>query len=290
MTNPEYNVYLPIWNKSEPHFNFTDGQRQTFVGNDPWRVSHPDKKEAIHERASSCGAIIDVYENAIAVGSPKGTSDTFSNGVMGILMFFFGAAMSITLLTASSPGWFYLPPLIVIILCFIGLSIAIRTTFFSIRDFPILFNKLSRTVTISKPRRLSILKFWQPVVIDRMPTYSWEAVQARTYKTLQMMGETSRESYSLTLLCTDIESPNEFKDFTYIGYVETWNDAPLWRLWEHIRRYMEEDGPPLQPGETLRTTGTGKLPKFSQHLIDAAGGEPLSIEEIEKLTGFNHHP
>lgn len=123
-----------------------------------------------------------------------------------------------------------------------------------------------------------------------MKTYSWGCIHVRSYKHMQMMGETARESYNLTLLCADSDSPRTLKDFTYIGYVETWNDAPLWRLWEHIRRYMEEDGPPLQPGETLRTSGTGKLPEFPQHLIDAAGGEALSIEEIEQLTGFDHRP
>ena len=42
--NPEYDVYLPIWDKAEPWFEFSEGQRQTFVGNTPWRMALADKK------------------------------------------------------------------------------------------------------------------------------------------------------------------------------------------------------------------------------------------------------
>ncbi|WP_256254815.1 DUF6708 domain-containing protein, partial [Pseudomonas agarici] len=230
-----------------------------------------------------------VYPNAIAVGGPSGTSDTGSSGILGILLSIVGVVMGIVAITPfefdilSALALFFL--LVPSLYC---LSFFIRITFFSFRDLPALFNKASRTVTITKPRFISFLKFWQLGGIDRVVTYSWDTVHARTYKTLQMMGETARESYSLTLLCADPDNPRLFKDFTYLGHVESWEDATLWRLWEHIRRYMEEDGPPLQPDETLRTSGIGKLPQFPQHLIDAAGGEALSIQEIEQLTGFDH--
>ena len=173
-----------------------------------------------------------------------------------------------------------------LILGMYSFSFFVRLSFFNVRDTPVLFNRDSRLISIPKPRCLSFLRFWEPGSIQEILTYSWDSTHARTYKYTQMMGETARESFNLTLLCADQESPHVFKDFTYLGYVETWEDAPLWCLWEHIRRYMEEDGPPLQPGEMLRTSGFGKLPEFPQHLIDAAGGEALSVEEIEKLTGY----
>lgn len=283
--NPEYDVFLPVWDKPEPWFEFAEGQRQTYVGNNPWRLSLSNKKESIHAQASSCEAVVNIYPNAIAVGGPAGTSDTASNSVLGIIIFTVGFVLSCILLSLMSFSFVLLPPFFMLAISLLGLTFCLRTTFFSFRDLPALFNKKSRTVTITKPRSISFLKFWQSGGVGRRATYSWNAVQVRTYKTMQMMGETSRESFNLTLLCADPDNPHAFKDFTYLGYVETWEDAPLWRLWEHIRRYMEEDGPPLQPGERLRTSGFGKLPKFPQHLIDAAGGEALSIEEIEKLTG-----
>lgn len=286
--NPEYDVFLPVWDKPEPWFEFSEGQRETFVGTNPWRLSSSDKKEYIHSQASSCEAVVTVYPNAIAVGGPAGTNDIGSNGILGIAVFIVGVALSIMMLMVTRLHPFSLLVMFMLVPSLFGLSFAIRMTFFSFRDLPALFNKASRTVTVTKPRPVPFLKFWQPGTVDRVATYSWDAVQVRTYKTMQMMGETSRESFNLTLLCANPDNPHDFTDFTYLGYVETWEDAPLWRLWEHIRRYMEEDGPPVQPGEMLRMSGFGKLPKFPQHLIDAAGGEVLSIREIEKLTGFAH--
>jgi hypothetical protein len=99
-----------------------------------------------------------------------------------------------------------------------------------------------------------------------------------------MNGEIARDTYHLALLWGEEDNPRQFKNFAYIGYLGWWEDAMLWRLWEHIRRYMEEDGPPIQPGETLRTSGTGKLPKFPDHIIAAAGGPPMSPEEVDALS------
>ncbi|WP_256254620.1 DUF6708 domain-containing protein, partial [Pseudomonas agarici] len=229
-----------------------------------------------------------VYPNAIAVGGPAGVSEIAFMGILMITFLIIIIIFSIMILGFAAFDIFSAFIVLAIISGFYCLSFFIRMTFFSFRDLPTLFNRKLRTVSLSKPRHLSFLKFWQPAVVDRVITYSWDTVQARTYKILQMMGETAREPYSLTLLCADTDNPRLFKDFTYLGHVETWEDATLWRLWEHIRRYMEEDGPPLQPDETLRTSGIGKLPQFPQHLIDAAGGEALSIQEIEQLTGFDH--
>ena len=284
--NSEYDVFLPVWDQAEPWFEFAEGQRGTFVGNYPWRISPLDKKHSVHEQASTCGAVVSVYKNAIAVGGPVGTREMLFMGILMTMVSTLFCFIGVIMLMVFPSGWVSGPPLVLLVLGLYCFSFFIRLSFFNVRDMPVLFNRDSRLICISKPKHLSFLKFWEPGGIQEVMTYSWGSIHARTYKYMQMMGETSRESYNLTLLCADQANPRSFKDFTYLGYVETWEDAPLWRLWEHIRRYMEEDGPPLQPGEMLRTSGFGKLPKFPQHLMDAAGGEALSIDEIEKLTDY----
>lgn len=283
---PEYDVYLPVWDQAEPWYEFAEEQRQTFIGSNPWRVSFVDKKQRVHAQASSCGAVVNVYRNAIEVGGPAGSSEMLIMGVFMILLSVAGVVMGAILLAETRLDLFSFFSLLMLIPSLYSLSFFTRLSFFKPRDIPVLFNRESRLVSVSKPRHISFFRFWEPGVVQDVVTYSWDCIHSRSYKYTQMMGETSREAYNLTLLCADLDHPHKFKDFTYLGYVETWEDAPLWRLWEHIRRYMEEDGPPLQPGEMLRTSGFGKLPKFPQHLIDAAGGEALSAEEIEKLTDY----
>jgi len=63
-----------------------------------------------------------------------------------------------------------------------------------------------------------------------------------------------------------------------------WSDDYQVSLWEHIRRYMEEDGPPLQPGDKLRKINLNKVPEFPPEVVAAAGGPPLSEVELAQWT------
>ncbi|SEL93028.1 hypothetical protein SAMN05216604_1681, partial [Pseudomonas agarici] len=173
--NPAYEVYLPIWNQTEPWFEFAEGQRQTFVGGSPWRLTLPDKKEKIHAQASSCEAVVNVYPNAIAVGGPAGASEIAFMGILMILVSIAGVVMGVTLLMATRLDPLSILSLLMLVPSLYCLSFFIRMTFFSFRDLPTLFNRKFRTVSISEPRPLSFLKFWQPAVVDRVVTYSWDA-------------------------------------------------------------------------------------------------------------------
>ncbi|KAF1712639.1 hypothetical protein CSC70_00175 [Pseudoxanthomonas kalamensis DSM 18571] len=126
-------------------------------------------------------------------------------------------------------------------------------------------------------------KFWQKPGVGPVRTYRWEDVRARSYKLTEFTGSAGRESYLLALLWGEESDPRQCKEIITIGYKGWWEDELLWRLYEHIRRYMEEDGPPIQPGETLRTSGFGKLPAFPPEVIAKAGGPALSPEEVMKL-------
>ncbi|NWC11993.1 hypothetical protein HX776_24720, partial [Pseudomonas agarici] len=148
--NPEYEVYLPTWNQAEPWFEFSEGQRQAFVGGNPWRLTPLDKKEKIHAQANSCEAVVNVYPNAIAVGGPAGTSDTNSSGIFTILICIMVVVMSLVLLETTRLHPFSLLVLLILVPSLYCLSFFIRMTFFSFRDLPTLFNRKLRTVSISE--------------------------------------------------------------------------------------------------------------------------------------------
>ncbi|AEQ95560.1 hypothetical protein XOC_1377 [Xanthomonas oryzae pv. oryzicola BLS256] len=115
-------------------------------------------------------------------------------------------------------------------------------------------------------------------------TVAWETVQARTYKFNQLMGETMRDSYRLELWAPHPDDPKQLYARESIGYLGWYEDELLWRLYEHIRRYMEEDGPAIQPGETLRKRRTGRdLEPFNEEIMATVGGPALSREQVEVL-------
>ncbi|WP_261803399.1 hypothetical protein [Variovorax sp. PAMC26660] len=148
------------------------------------------------------------------------------------------------------------------------------------------FNRRTREVSISVLGRLRFWRFWERVGIDRVITTSWDELQARSYKIMQLTGESARDTHVLRLLWGERQNPRKLEGIALIGYLGWYEDAALWRLWEHIRRYMEEGGPAIQPGESLRTSGAGKLPELPAEVIAAAGGPASSVEEVARLAGL----
>lgn len=53
-------------------------------------------------------------------------------------------------------------------------------------------------------------------------------------------------------------------------------------LWEHIRQYMEEGGPPLQPNDELRKTDLSRVPTFPPEILVKVGGQPLDEAGIKQ--------
>ena len=56
----------------------------------------------------------------------------------------------------------------------------------------------------------------------------------------------------------------------------------LFQLWEHIRQYMEEHGPPIQPGEQLGP-GSGQPSPFPDKIIRKAGGKVYDLKQIQAM-------
>ena len=79
----------------------------------------------------------------------------------------------------------------------------------------------------------------------------------------------------------------EVRDHGLIDCQSHLEDEPLFQVSEHIRRYMEEGGPPIQPGERLRKPANNRKPmEFPPEVIAAAGGPALSEAEVKRLAGI----
>ncbi|WP_423368415.1 DUF6708 domain-containing protein [Burkholderia sp. LMG 32019] len=283
----DYRVLLPEWNQADPYFNKFPGKlANTRQGvTPPWRVASDDKRRPAHETASTCDSLLNIYPNAIEVGTPMGAGGKTVFLILGVLMGLLGAGGIGygAVLTLQEV------PVLGVVMCLVTLVFllfavfSLRMALFSPRDLPVLFNRKDRSVSFTPYVTPSFWRFWEKGGAGAVRTRAWDDVKVRSYKWTQFTGAAARESYFLSLLWGEAGNPRSCAEIVNFGYTGWWEDAMLWRLYEHIRRYMEEDGPPIQRGETLRRTGTGKLPTFPAEIIDAAGGAAIKVEGAVNL-------
>lgn len=281
-----YDVLMEVWNKPDPYF--TISWRFGLSRYDPWRLEPDDKKQPTHVLAGTRQSLIAVFPDAIAIGSPaaQGRFTTLWGALLIAGLFggwsfyafclvfteryfdFMGAAISLlgALLSAIFFWWTF------------------RRVFMTVSDWPIVFNRKTRQVTYLPVVIMPILKFWTSPVLQ-WRTASWDEVKVRTYKHLETNGGKSfHDSYDMVLLWGgEGGDPHALRECVGIGYQGYFEDELIWILWEHIRRYMEEDGPAIPPGEELRPKTLGRPVVYPPEVIEAAGGPPLDAEAVAKL-------
>lgn len=163
---------------------------------------------------------------------------------------------------------------------------AVKGWLCSPKDWPIIFNRKDRTVTWAPVIRFPFWKFWSTELKQQWRTASWDEVRVRSYKYREATtgGFSFHDSYSLFLLWGGANGdPRSLDQAVSIGYQGYFEDELMWMLWEHIRRYMEEDGPAIPHGETLREPAAGKPIVYPPEIIKACGGPPLSRAEVDRL-------
>lgn len=260
--------------------------------NSELKIRLPPIKEAGSERASSNGDVNVIYPNSIE------TTGHISN-VKGMGVFF-GLIFSIPCLMLlwldirtlqketfdSFSVLFSLINLLFLTGCFSFL----RADLFAYRDEPVLFNRTTRKVHVFRVRKKMTrpLSPW-PLTID---TYDWDCVHGEVGGGL-VPGKVALLRYKLYLAITDDPKSNEVIDRFFFGSPRNNPDENTW-LWEHIRRYMEEKGPALQPGEQFnaikgfshREAWTEYFPWLSPNLQEAKQKDGFWVITIAGLVGF----
>lgn len=286
-------VLAPVWDKPDPYFQVLDKLKPIVPpSKNPWRIAPDDKSQTTHLLARTRKCLVAIYPRAIAIGSPYAQNKKR----LGWFAVIFCSLVSAML------GFFAIQSLGADYDDFVGFSVSavgsvilalVSIWFFNFTvrmpsDWPILFNKVDRTVTFVRPVRPKFFKFWRFTNSD-VNTYPWDDVKVRSYKLLASnAGKSFHDSHWLVLLwgAQDEHGRNVVKDCVPIGYEGYFEDERLFQVWEHIRRYMEEGGPPIQPGEQLRKPANSRKPlEFPPEVIAAAGGPALSVAEVERLAG-----
>ena len=281
MSRPEYNALLPQWKGPETQFKISDALRALLNGSTS-RVTADDKKQPVHERASTCDSLLAVHPNAIQIGAPSGTGEMVGTGNTFALFSFGIMCLGIWMVPGRADVLGWILSLIMFSTGFLFFSHVVRITYLSPRDVPVVFNRKTREVSICLMGRVRFWRFWERAGIAAVITTQWEHLQARSYKIMQLTGEAARDTYVLRILWGEARDPHTLDGFAPIGYLGWYEDEMLWQLWEHIRRYMEEGGPAIPPGEHLRTSGAGKMPELPAGIITAAGGSAWSAEQVNR--------
>ncbi|UNE64547.1 DUF6708 domain-containing protein [Xanthomonas oryzae] len=285
----ESSFLLSEWREDEPYFKFGDKHKRTRPAQGrPWRVAPENKRLSVHKEPSTSNALLNVYPHAIEIGSPMGSEGGRIFGFIGMAASLGMSSFAVYFSFLMFKGGYLFTSLIfsaVAIAAIVGLIFFGNATLFSPRDLPILLNRKNRTVSFFDYKQPHVLKFWSAWGAGEVKTYSWDSLRARAYKWTVFTGSAARESYHLNFLFDDPSNPHLCQEIVTAGPAGWWEDGSLWQLYEHIRRYMEDDGPPIQAGESLRRGGLGKLPTFPPEVIAAAGGAPLSYEDAAKLAG-----
>lgn len=281
-----YDVSMEIWDKPEPYF-VIDG-RVRLARYNPWRLGLDDKKQRIHVLASTRESLLAVFPDAIAIGSSSALGKfttvwgALFVGVISSVCFLYAFYSSVT---AFTPNYVSATETLIFGLFAVLFSWwSFRRLFMSVSDWPVVFNRKTRQVTYLPAVIMPFLKFWKSP-ISKWRTASWDELKVRTYKHLDAnAGKSFHDSYDMLLLWGgEGGDPRALRECVGIGYQGYFEDELIWMLWEHIRRYMEEDGSPIQPGETLRPKNRGKPVIYPAELVAAAGGPALSTEVVDKL-------
>ena len=225
--------------------------------------------------ATTNGWVRDVYRDALEYT----TSDKSVRGVtflMGGGLTALGAVFGCTLFLKgilhaieNEPHWTDFVVSVPFLLVFLAVGLWAlrffgRLEFFKPLDLPILFDRQRRKVyrlveeldDKGKPTQRGRVQ-----VIE----HDWDDIVAEHGVTTYTTGSSASRQHTLALMVRD-KNPGDFTgdvtpdntppyvDGFLLGDAKTLSEFTTPRVWEHVRRYMNENGPPLPPGEQLADT------------------------------------
>ena len=289
-------VVVPEWEGDEPYFDVdfararSQGKAQVGVAQ-PRRIIEAADLNCVHTGPSSSDFVIAAYDGGIMVGGLRGSLGISVLAWFGLIPAFclilIGGYCVYVLGRIGDSAWDNFGFTLGVV--FAGLvSAAIGISSFSVlfrvlllmpSDFPVIFNKSTREVWVAVPKMPSFVRIFElsPVAFER---HSWSSLKPRTYRILEVTpgASSARWTYILTLVFGQEDDPRKVACETNIGFKGWGDDFELLQLWEHIRRYMNDEGPALSQGEEFKTFSTGRLPKFPDEAM-AALGRKLSESE-----------
>jgi hypothetical protein len=128
---------------------------------------------------------------------------------------------------------------------------AARLELFCPVDFPIIFDRKHRKVfRIFRETRPGLKGMFTPWPLH-CAEFDWDLIDAEHHATAMTTGSTIMRYNSLIFLVRKSASDPTIIDSFNIGSSAELGELLVSPLWEHIRRFMEEDGPALPPSASV---------------------------------------
>lgn len=217
------------------------------------------KNQAASSSVTSLGLIRQVYEHALEYSAR-------AEGMGGLIMLFglitatigLGGGYAILSRLLSRPqisiiGW--IVALAGVVLIFVGIFAAIKSVrleFFRPEDEPTIFDRKNRKVyriyRETHPGLKGLMRPW-PM---KKAVFDWDLIDCEHHATLMSTGSTISRLHSLIFVVRKSSTDSTVVATFPIGNGVQMGELTVPMVWEHIRRYMNENGPPLPPGEELK--------------------------------------
>lgn len=224
--------------------------------------------------STTCGWVRGIYPSALEyTTSAKGLRGvTFLIGGLGTAgLCSFAAWQFFGLIGRVANAGTLLPVVFLTTLLLIFLVVALwalrffaRLEFFHPIDLPILFDRQHRKVyrlaedldETGHPKQRG-----RGIVIE----HDWDDIVAEHHVSTTTTGSSAQRNHTLVLMVRD-KNPGDFQgpitptnlppyvDGFGLGDAKVLTEFSTPRVWEHVRRYMNENGPSLPPGEQLADT------------------------------------
>jgi hypothetical protein len=221
----------------------------------------PPSTASVHTSPITGGAVLKVYPNALAFVDQIGAMRGYlaANALMGLPLTTLG------IMDGARDGmWWgvaFLVPLALVLLAFVQID------FVGFRYQPVLVNRGLGQVHVFVGQMLPwwqwFWKLWGRSGWE-VQTYDWRCIRAEVIQFTIFAGQVPRRESALVFAVTDAPGSNKVIQRFGVGPTSAYGDIDsLVRRWEHIRRFMQGEGP-------VWVAGDAKFEDFAVSFWDAA--------------------
>lgn len=204
----------------------------------------PPASQSASGSARSHDSVVAVYPQGISFIDELGAMEGFLTIIGGL-----GALLPIWAIYEEAIrgrlDWFFTGALL---LC----GLILRADTIAYRYQPVLFNRATGKVHCFVSEGITWWKLWQFKPASHIQTWDWSCIRGEVVE-FTVIGGAGAPRRNYALICAVVDQPGSRKVVARfgVGMSYPWSADPMVERWEHLRRYMRNEGPPLAPGDAL---------------------------------------